>query len=85
MTGQTVAANTAATVSGVSVGAASVKRQIVNVADGQIAAGSTDAMNGGQLWNVTRALNSANDSTASRLAAALGGGAAYNTTDGTWT
>lgn len=48
----------------VSVGAVGAERQIVNMANGNIAAGSTDAVNGGQLFTANQ-----------RVASAFGGGA----------
>ncbi|MEF9709625.1 hypothetical protein RBH39_25275, partial [Escherichia coli] len=53
-------------------------QKLTNLAAGTLAADSTDAVNGSQLFTTT-------NTGYSRLAAALGGGAAYNTTDGTWT
>jgi trimeric autotransporter adhesin len=40
----------------VSVGAVGIERRIVNVAAGSFSAGSTDAINGGQLYNIITAL-----------------------------
>jgi trimeric autotransporter adhesin len=51
----------------VSVGAVGAERQIVNMANGNIAGGSTDAINGGQLFTANQ-----------RVAAAFGGGAALD-------
>ena len=51
----------------VSVGAVGAERKIVNVAAGTVASGSTDAVNGGQLYNL-----------ANSAAAALGGGSVVN-------
>lgn len=58
----------------VSVGQSGSERRIVNVAAGAITAGSTDAVNGSQVF-----------STATRLADALGGGARFNAANGAWT
>jgi autotransporter adhesin len=58
----------------VSVGQSGAERRIVNVAAGSALPGSTDAVNGGQLFG-----------TATRLADALGGGARFDTATGAWT
>jgi autotransporter adhesin len=55
----------------VSVGAAGAERKVVNVAQGNVAAGSTDAVNGGQVYSVAQS-----------VAANLGGGATVKA-DGT--
>ncbi|WP_228153647.1 trimeric autotransporter adhesin AtaA [Acinetobacter bereziniae] len=62
----------------VSVGSGSIKRQIQNVAAGQVTASSTDAVNGSQLFNTNTELAKV----ATDTAAALGGGAAAGTTAG---
>ena len=41
----------------VSVGAKDAERKIVNVANGNVAEGSTDAVNGGQLWEVEQKID----------------------------
>ncbi|MEB3768280.1 ESPR-type extended signal peptide-containing protein, partial [Acinetobacter sp. MD2] len=62
----------------VSVGSATVKRQIQNVAAGQVIASSTDAVNGSQLFNTNTELAKV----ATDTAVALGGGAAAGTSAG---
>lgn len=57
-----------------SVGQAGAERRIVNVAAGAIAAASTEAVNGGQLFGI-----------ATQMANALGGGAGLNGQTGAWT
>ena len=51
----------------ISVGSSTVKRKIVNMDAGTVAAGSTDAVNGGQLYTASNS-----------VAAALGGGSTVN-------
>lgn len=69
----------------VSVGAVGAERRIVNVADGTIAAGSHDAVNGGQVFSL---IQQGNDTAANltalgtTTAAALGGGATYSPATG---
>ncbi|PTN54939.1 ESPR-type extended signal peptide-containing protein [Stenotrophomonas panacihumi] len=58
----------------VSVGSVGNERQIVNVAAGEVAQGSTDAVNGGQLY-----------ATNSTVANYFGGTTTYNSSTGTWT
>ena len=62
----------------VSVGSATLKRQIQNVAAGQVNATSTDAINGSQLFNTNAELAQVAMNTAS----ALGGGATAGTAAG---
>ncbi|WP_267360901.1 MULTISPECIES: hypothetical protein [unclassified Methylobacterium] len=57
-----------------SVGAAGAERRIVNVAAGAVSTGSTDAVNGGQLFSAT-----------TQVANALGGGARISGQTGAWT
>src|SRR3546814_9235738 len=54
----------------VSVGAAGAERSIVNVADGAIVAGSTDAVTGGQLYDTNQAVATAQNTADSALAGA---------------
>lgn len=61
-----------------SVGSATLKRQIQNVAAGQVNATSTDAINGSQLFNTNAELAQVAMNTAS----ALGGGATAGTAAG---
>ncbi|MDG2524447.1 ESPR-type extended signal peptide-containing protein [Stenotrophomonas sp. HITSZ_GD] len=58
----------------VSVGSVGNERQIVNVAAGAVAQGSTDAVNGGQLY-----------ATNSQVANYFGGTTTYDSNTGTWT
>ena len=62
----------------VSVGSSTIKRQIQNVAAGQVTASSTDAINGSQLFNTNTELAKV----AADTATALGGGAAAGTAAG---
>ncbi|WP_373687896.1 beta strand repeat-containing protein, partial [Acinetobacter sp. YH12207] len=62
----------------VSVGAVGNERQIINVAAGEIASGSTDAINGSQLYATQAVISNLAGSTA----AALGGGASVNSANG---
>ncbi|MCJ2134258.1 hypothetical protein MKK69_09350 [Methylobacterium sp. J-026] len=57
-----------------SVGQVGAERRIVNVAAGTVSSGSTDAVNGGQLFGAT-----------AQVAAALGGGARVDGQTGRWT
>ena len=51
----------------VSVGSAGNERQVQNVAAGRVAANSTDAVNGSQLWASNQAINAAIDSLGSSI------------------
>ncbi|MFW1646139.1 beta strand repeat-containing protein, partial [Acinetobacter guillouiae] len=62
----------------VSVGSSTIKRQIQNVAAGQVTASSTDAINGSQLFNTNTELAKV----ATDTATALGGGATAGTAAG---
>ncbi|WP_415868406.1 YadA family autotransporter adhesin, partial [Burkholderia ubonensis] len=77
----------------VSVGSAGAERQVTNVAAGRVSATSTDAVNGSQLFATNAAINSLStsvtgitgstgslDNLGTSTAAALGGGATYNST-----
>ena len=60
-------------------------RQIQGVADGEVSAASTNAINGSQLYAVATGLNTNIGALGTNTAKALGGTAAYNTTTGAWT
>ena len=71
-------------------------QQIINLADGAIAAGSKDVVNGGQLYAVNNALQQAisksgqdtqsyTNNLTKNIVNALGGGSNYDTTTGVWT
>ncbi|UHC15871.1 hypothetical protein LRS73_25850 [Methylobacterium currus] len=62
----------------VSVGAVGAERRIVNVAPGTIGAGSTDAVNGQQLFTVSQQAANGVNALGTATAAAIGGGATYN-------
>ncbi|WP_415872763.1 YadA family autotransporter adhesin, partial [Burkholderia ubonensis] len=74
----------------VSVGSVGAERQVTNVAAGRLSATSTDAINGSQLFATNAAINSLStsvtgstgslDNLGNSTAAALGGGATYNST-----
>lgn len=69
----------------VSVGSAGLERRVVNVANGTVAAGSTDAVTGDQLFTTNQqvATNTANLGTlGTTTAAALGGGSTYDPATG---
>jgi hypothetical protein len=74
-------AGTASAGGTVSVGSAGAERQIQNVGAGVVAANSTDAVNGSQLYAAATATNTA----ATGAANALGGGANWNASTGSWT
>ena len=81
VSGKTFTINQAPVYGVVAVG----NRQIQGVADGQLSGTSTDAVNGSQLFQTTKALNSNISTLGGNIATALGGSAAYNTTTGAWT
>ena len=58
----------------VSVGAKGRERKVVHVADGEIAKGSTDAVNGGQMFDVRQDLREAKDIDVDKWSQALGTG-----------
>ncbi|MEP6906400.1 MAG: YadA-like family protein [Pseudoxanthomonas sp.] len=62
-----------------SIGAAGVERQLQNVAPGVVAASSTDAINGSQLYSVVSGVNALGTS----VATSLGGGSTFNLGSGT--
>ncbi|UXN63473.1 YadA-like family protein [Phyllobacterium sp. A18/5-2] len=75
----------------VSVGSATIKRQITNVAAGQLSESSTDVVNGSQLFatnsaveNVDSRVNQAQDKL-TKTTKALGGGATIDGEKDTWT
>ncbi|WP_268812340.1 ESPR-type extended signal peptide-containing protein, partial [Acinetobacter junii] len=57
-------------------------QKITNIADGSLALGSKEAVNGGQL---TSAVDAATDTAGTTLANVLGGTASYDSTTNTWT
>lgn len=72
----------------VSVGAAGAERSVTNVAAGRLTAGSTDAVNGSQLYATNlavTAVGSGIDNLGQSVAAALGGTSSYNTATDTVT
>lgn len=69
----------------VSVGAAGAERQVTNVAAGQISATSTDAVNGSQIYIVASTLTANTNTVGTGAAAAIGGGAKYDTATQAWT
>ena len=73
------AAGTASSV--LSIGTAGSERQIQNVAPGVLAATSTDAVNGSQLYSVVSGMNVLGGS----VATSLGGGSVYDSTTGALT
>jgi len=79
--GKTFAVNQAPANGVVAIG----NRQIQGVADGEVSATSTNAVNGSQLYNVATGLTTNIGNLGTNTATALGGGAAYNTTTGAWT
>ncbi len=81
VSGKTLTINQAPTNGVVGVG----NRQIQGVADGALTATSTDAVNGSQLFKVATNLNTNTNALGAATTAALGGGAAYNTTTGAFT
>ncbi|MBC6559040.1 hemagglutinin family protein, partial [Citrobacter braakii] len=81
VSGKTFSVNQAPTNGVVAVGS----RQIQGVADGQISGTSTDAINGSQLYQVASGLDLNTDALGTSVAAALGGGAAYDSATGAWT
>ena len=63
-------------------------RKLTNVTEGTVAASSKDAVNGSQLFTTNQAvaaLDGQLDTLGADTAAALGGGAAYDPSTGTWT
>ena len=76
----TVGAATGGTV--VSVAGTEGNRRVTGVANGSLAAGSTDAVNGGQLTAATAAGAAKSDAIGASVAANLGGGSAYNPATG---
>ncbi|MDD1007647.1 hypothetical protein M5G27_09180 [Pseudomonas shahriarae] len=81
VSGKTLTINQSPTNGVVGVG----NRQIQGVADGALTATSTDAVNGSQLFKAATNLNSNTNALGAATTAALGGGAAYNTTTGAYT
>ncbi len=81
VSGKTLTINQAPTNGVVAVGS----RQIQGVADGALTATSTDAVNGAQLFQTATSLNANTNALGTATTTALGGGAAYNTTTGTFT
>lgn len=72
----------------VSIGSSTTKRQLQNVAAGQISATSTDAVNGSQLFATNQELatiGAGADNLGQGVAGALGGGASYDPTTGNLT
>ncbi|MFV5383606.1 ESPR-type extended signal peptide-containing protein, partial [Acinetobacter towneri] len=69
-------------VSNLNGGANLNNQKITSVADGSVAAGSKDAVNGGQ---VATAVDTAADTAGTTLANVLGGTASYDSTTNTWT
>ncbi|MFK3650681.1 YadA family autotransporter adhesin [Lysobacter enzymogenes] len=69
----------------VSVGAVGAERQITNVAAGRLAADSTDAINGSQLFATNTELGAVNDrakALGADVASAVGGGSSYDPATG---
>ena len=75
----------AAPTGAVSVGGVGVERQVQNVAAGQLAATSSDAVNGSQLFATNTAIGTVGaktDALGGSVATSLGGGAAYDPATG---
>lgn len=88
LAGNTYAFAGAAPLSTVTIGSADNERTLTNVAAGRLEAGSTDAVNGSQLFASNSAINLISGQVTSlgnSLASGLGGGSSYNSSTGVLT